>query len=40
MIDEKLREEMTNAFVDGDYDKALELSKLMDIQILESYSYK
>lgn len=35
MIDYKLKEEMAQAFINGQYDKALEISRILDEQILE-----
>lgn len=39
MVDEKLKAEMTKAYEDGDYDKALKLSQKLDKQILKSYQH-
>lgn len=35
MIDINLKEEMEQEFINGNYDKALELSEKLDIQILQ-----
>lgn len=39
MVDEKLKVEMTKAYEDGDFDKALKLSQKLDKQILKSYQH-
>lgn len=40
MVDEKLRKEMADAYADGDYKKALKISRQLDKQILSDYSDK
>jgi hypothetical protein len=40
MVDEKLRKEMADAYADGDYRKALKLSRQLDKQILSNYTGK
>lgn len=37
MLDEKLRKEMTDAYANGEYKKALKLSRKLDKQILSNY---
>ena len=34
MVDNELRNQMEQAYIKGEYDKALELSRQLDIQIL------
>lgn len=36
MVDEDLRAKMTQAFIDGRKQEALEMSKIIDIQVLEA----
>lgn len=40
MVDENLRKEMTDAYYNGDYRKALKLSRQLDKQILSNYTGK
>lgn len=40
MVDEKLRKEMADAYADGDYKKALKISRQLDKQILSDYTDK
>ncbi len=40
MVDEKLRKEMSDAYADGDYRKALKISRQLDKQILTNYPDK
>ena len=40
MINEKLRAEMNKAYAEGDYKKALRLSRRLDKQILNEYKTK
>ena len=40
MINEKLREEMSKAYAEGNYKKALRLSRRLDRQIRDEYNAK
>lgn len=40
MVDEKLRKEMADAYVNGEYKKALKLSRQLDKQVLNHYPDK
>jgi hypothetical protein len=39
-MDEKLRQEMTDAYANGEYKKALKLTRQLDKQVLAYYSDK